>query len=67
MIIATALRTSRWELVPARTSGTSASFAVGNLGMATVRGQIPVTTAWADVDATGPAHSRARRTRPHPH
>ena len=53
MIIATALRTSRWELVPARISGTSASFAVGNLGVATVRGRIPVTAAWADVDATG--------------
>ena len=50
MITATALRAGRWELVPTRTS---ASFAVRNFGAATVRGQIPVTTAWADVDATG--------------
>jgi polyisoprenoid-binding protein YceI len=50
MITDTALRTSRWELVPARTT---ACFTVRNLGMATVRGQIPVTTAWVDVDDAG--------------
>ena len=50
MITATALRTGRWELVPARTR---AGFTVRNFGAATVRGQIPVTTAWVDVDAAG--------------
>jgi polyisoprenoid-binding protein YceI len=50
MITATALRSGRWELVPARTS---ASFAVRSLGVVTVRGHIPVTAAWADVDAAG--------------
>jgi polyisoprenoid-binding protein YceI len=50
MITATALRSGRWELVPARTSAT---FAVNNFGVATVRGQIPVTAAWVDVDAAG--------------
>ncbi len=50
MTTATALRTGRWELVPARTS---ACFAVRNFGLATVRGQIPVTAARVDVDAAG--------------
>ena len=50
MITATAPRTGRWELTPARTS---VGFAVRNFGVATVRGQIPVTAAWVDVDAAG--------------
>jgi polyisoprenoid-binding protein YceI len=50
MITATAPRTGRWELVPARTS---AGFAVRSLGVAIVHGQIPVTAAWVDVDAAG--------------
>jgi polyisoprenoid-binding protein YceI len=36
--------------VPARTR---AGFAVRNFGVATVRGHIPVTAAWVDVDAAG--------------
>ena len=52
MITATAPRTGRWELMPARTS---AGFAVRNFGVATVHGQIPVTAAWVDVDAAGQA------------
>jgi len=43
-------RTGRWELVPARST---ADFAVRNFGFATVRGQIPVTAAWVDVDPAG--------------
>ena len=50
MITATALRTGRWELTPARTS---VGFAVRNFGVATGRGQIPVTAAWVDVDDAG--------------
>ncbi len=50
MITETALRTGRWELVPARTK---ADFTVRNFGLATVCGQIPVTAAWVDVDAAG--------------
>ena len=50
MITATAPRTGRWELVPTRTS---VGFMVRNFGVVTVRGQIPVTAAWADVDAAG--------------
>lgn len=50
MITGTAPRTGRWELVPARTR---AGFAVRSFGVATVRGHIPVTAAWVDIDASG--------------
>jgi polyisoprenoid-binding protein YceI len=50
MTTATAPRTGRWELVPARTT---AGFDVRNFGVAIVHGQIPVTAAWADVDTAG--------------
>ena len=54
MITATAPRTSRWELVPARTS---ASSGVRNFGLATVRGQIPVS-AHATTESDSAAHGR---------
>ncbi len=40
-------RTVRWEFV---SSLTCAGFAVRNFGLRSVRGQLPVRTAWVDVD-----------------
>lgn len=42
--------TRRWEVV---SSLSSAGFAVRNLGVKTVRGQVPVRDAWVEVDAAG--------------
>jgi polyisoprenoid-binding protein YceI len=42
--------TGRWELVG---SLSCAGFAVRNLGMATVRGRLPIREAWVEVDVAG--------------
>jgi polyisoprenoid-binding protein YceI len=47
---AATVRTGRWEFV---SSLTCAGFAVRNFGVKTVRGQLPVRSAWIDVDESG--------------
>jgi polyisoprenoid-binding protein YceI len=46
----TAVLTRRWQLVAAESR---AGFAVRNLAVRTVRGQVPISSGWADVDASG--------------
>lgn len=46
----TGLLTRRWELV---NSLSSATFTVRNLGIRTVRGQVPIRHGWVDVDSSG--------------
>ena len=44
------LQTGRWRL---QTTLSSARFSVRNLGVRTVRGQLPIREAWVDVDQAG--------------
>lgn len=44
------LQAGRWSLQPAHSR---AEFAVSNLGVRTVHGQVPLREAWVDVDTTG--------------